>query len=322
MPITFDDPVVRDADALLDAVDSTVGWVTTEPHGLPVSLLSALRWRMCGDIHLFSQGWMTGFPDGPELLGALASEVRPLDPAFADLVLWVASRGARHRDRDENEPFASVVNLVGRTFRPAADVVTEALAARWPDGRVLEAGPTPRYTPAGLGERPRVSLDPALGPEQARTVVAGALFRAGATDEELESCFAEMWEAGTELPEVLARWVLLEGAPSLDELRAALFPPHPLALLLGHEVEPWGAVHVFPADRWEELVAALEPWSFVRCEASPEVTLGLRIRGALRMDAEGLVVRGETLSSEDRALLEVAAQTGHAVVICGEGAPT
>jgi hypothetical protein len=282
--------------------------------------------------HVWIQRFAEGPLDGPGLVARIAEAGRGIDSEVAELLLWTAGRGAAVRDGDRGEALFSVVPLVWTPAWPEVSVFARAVVERWPSnldpsalgaptssravtepdeqGRVRYPGCAVGFTPAGASCATRARGDPIA-------TAAHALWRAGASDDELDAFFWETGDAGRQLPEVLARWVLFDGDGGdrgrFDALRREL---DPLAEALGVETTDGElVVRVEDVDAMESRLASLPA---VRVRTSPGKHLSAGLRAALRAGPDVILVEAADIASDEdaRALLQVA-RTGHILVVGG-----
>lgn len=269
--------------------------------------------------HLWVQGWcLERGVDGPAALAAIAEEGRGIDGVVADLLRWTALRGAWARSGERPDALFSVVPEVWLGAWDRVKAFAEAISARWPE----ELDPFAMTAPAPWSRagrkgpiRPDWGAEPAY--ESAVETAAHALWAGGASEDELDGFFRES-SGSADLPAVLARWV--EIAPEEQgRLRAAIHPPDPVAGLFGLDKIAFPSLLRVPEAREAEARGAAAHYRYVSLEPSADRPFGLALRSALRQDPDLLVARAGDVGASDLDLLITAMETGHAVLLIGDG---
>ncbi|MDY7229589.1 hypothetical protein [Hyalangium rubrum] len=277
------------------------------------------------------------------VLAALTRMHAALDPDMASVLLETFQQV----ERCNGEPGALPRHLDALLWeRPLRRVgFGLAVAARWD----ADADPfqlTPQWDP------PRPTLAPVEGPVRYPGVAVGltergahldvrmenfdtfdflnvqgavvrGLWRAGATDAELERFLRETDDDRKHVGEVCARWVSFDGdggdAARFQRIRDVLYPPDPF-LSWFPEVKGWHGLFSLPKDFIERVEKGLKGTNYHRLE-QPAAELRDAVRAALRWDPDAIgVLQGETLSPADADVLELlvnAALTGHRVIVFG-----
>lgn len=293
--------------------------------------------------------WIQGFidpgrlpEDCPRLLAALAEVGRPLDDEVAELLRWTAERAEGVRDGTGGEGVMSVVPLVwSAVWTGRVPEFAYALVERWPadlDPTAIEPGPWartvvaphegegPRYPECRVGYTGRAvgcALQAAPHASAIAETTAYALWRAGASNAELNRFFFDDSGAGRQLPEACARWVCFDGdggdPERFDLLRRAL---DPLASLLGVEHTEGSLVVRAAADDLEGLQARLgEFCSARRAEPSAEGDLAASVRSLLRMDVDVILVDAADVSTEEHVEALFQSACVGVIVVLGGDAP-
>jgi hypothetical protein len=156
-----------------------------------------------------------------------------------------------------------------------------------------------------------------------RGAVARGLWRAGATDEELERFLSEADDERKNLGEVCARWICFDGdggdAARFQHIREVLYPPDPF-LSWFPETKDWHGLFSLPKDFIERVEQNLKDMNYHRLN-QPAAELRNAARAALRWDPDAIgVLQGETLCAADGEVFELlvqAALTGHRVIVFG-----
>jgi hypothetical protein len=287
-------------------------------------------------LHIWVQGWCDGSrPDGPAAVSQLAEAGRRLNPLVADLIRWTGFRGVSRR--------GGLVTVVPEVWYGTwNDVVPEfltALVERWPEGVDPIALPQPppwsraEIAPASAGPRyPQVRLGltgagvdgvPEVAPNREIDAACFALWRVGASDQELDDFFHEVRESGRDqsLHRVLARWIPIDGRPAddaaLERLRARLYPRHPLEIEAGAEKLEWPTLVLLAADRLEPVAAALDDPGTIRIMPTAEISFEKCVGAALRQDPDILLVDARDLPESGVEILVRSLLTGHVVAVCG-----
>jgi len=156
-----------------------------------------------------------------------------------------------------------------------------------------------------------------------RGAVARGLWRAGATDEELERFLSESDEDRKNLGEVCARWICFDGdggdAARFQRIREVLYPPDPF-LTWFPETKEWHGLFSLPKDFIGRVEQSLKQANYQGLK-QPAAELRDALRASLRWDPDAIgVLQGETLSPADVDVFELlvkAALTGHRVIVFG-----
>ena len=145
--------------------------------------------------------------------------------------------------------------------------------------------------------------------------MAWALWKAGATDEELETFFATWCSSIIDEVEVLCRYVSFDGdggdAARKTAVQRLIKPEHPLTSWLGEAPPSYGVLLV---DTLEEVETRLGGWFGVRVEG-PSLTEGLK--RALRSDPDVMLIDGSLVDADSIETIAMASLTGHLVFISG-----
>jgi hypothetical protein len=317
-----------EACAKLTAVER-VEWIVGE---LLVSMLDK-------KLHIWVQGWCSGGAlDGPAAVARIAEAGRALDPVVADMARWTAFRA-------ESRPgglFTVVPEVWNGHWTGVVPPFMKALVARWPEGLdpltlpepppwsrpvVAPAAAEPRYPGVRVGLTDAAkdcALTAPAEPDLAVEVVAFALWRGGAPDEELDAFYEELGRSGDRLPELFARWIAVDGvaadAAKLERLRALYHPRHPLELETGVDKLRWPSLVLLSAERLEPVAAALADARTVRLQPTAERSFDACVRSALRVDPDVLLADARDVTESCAPALLTALQTGHVVALCGASA--
>lgn len=187
---------------LEDAKTVEAGYAALPPELRVIWQLSELLSHgTSGGAHRYCQSWNTGPLDGPMLLARIAEKIRTHDNGVAELLRWVAARGAKYRRDGGNEPFSSPVNDVIEKYYDPYRFALFAIAESWPDNLEAESLPEPPAFNPAWGEAevaeveaerakppPPHPLEPVLG--EALSPTGGIVYLAEARRAELEPIFA------------------------------------------------------------------------------------------------------------------------------------
>ncbi len=291
------------------------------------------------NFHLWIQSQAQRDLDGPRWVAAIGRAMEEIDPEVGRLVRWTAERGRAVRAEERGEPMFSVVTPIWEALGERARVVLEATIERWPDSLELASLEAPamverelqepaadgcRYPGCAVGftESANERCETiASGPFEARSAALLALWRHGASDEELDRFDEEVPTSAEGLPAALAEWVDFDGAgeslrpEQMMELQRAL---DPIGQILG--VTDWGSggLHRVEADRLDGLAEQLQPYDAARILPDEEAGFLARLRSCLRMDPSVILMDSAHIQTEDDVELIVRAiQTGYMVVLGG-----
>lgn len=344
---------LRDRQALRDAVDAKLGrgsHLTPGQAWDALSNLERVEWILGEfwfgiqghNFHLWIQGQAQRDLDGPRWVAAIGRAAESIDPEIGQLVRWTAERGRAVRAEERGEALISIATSVWEPVLDRAAEVLKNVVERWPEDLELadlEAGDPPvrpivapaqdgcRYPGCAVGFTAHATdacSVVAAHPQDARSTVMFALWRHGASEEEIERFDQEMPSGDAELPEALARWVDFDGAgpevpdAQLDELRRAL---DPVAQILGVETTDGMQLHRVKMGDFERLAEELKPYGAIRVAPDDEAGFKVRMTSALRMDASMLLVDSFDLQADEEVTLVLHAIWTGSVVILGGNAP-
>lgn len=273
-------------------------------------------------LHIWDQSFAQGAYDGPRTVAAIAHMSRSVDPVIADLLLWtvewVRTRGVPMtvvvpelwalRANEARRFLIEVAERWPENLDPAS--VIDPPAYRRPERREVAMG----FTAQGAHCAEQCALEGQPRDDLFRTV-ALALWKAGATDEELETFFVTWCSGSVDEVEVLCRYVSFDGDGGDPARKTAvqklIKPEHPLTTWLGEEPPSYGVLLV---DTLEEVETRLGDWFGVRIEG---LSLTEGLKRALRSDPDVMLIDGSRVDAQSIESIAMASLTGHLVFISG-----
>ncbi|MGE0494859.1 MAG: ATPase, T2SS/T4P/T4SS family [Vulcanimicrobiota bacterium] len=319
---------VRTHQSVRDAVDQKLGYGSGLTHHqawakldnvekvawlLGELLISLLDHRL----HIWHQN-LSG-PEWDPIYEGLAEIGRPLGEETADLLRWTIQNAQR------GVAMTSVIPCVWSVaWNPGW---TYSLVERWDENlspESLKAPPFTRATVAPAAGRPRypdcrlvVAELPQLTIGDLIETTSYNLWKAGASDQELDDFFAGVSRRPSGICQSLGEWVHFEG-----DAQVVARQLDPLATALGLDSSEHEFCALTPVGTLDQLEARLANFNAVRLRLEAGETMGQKIRSALRMGVDLILLRAEDVrDQEEWDYLLQAALTGHILIIEGEAPP-
>lgn len=292
--------------------------------------------------HLWIQGQAERDFDGPRYVAAIGRVIEEEDAEVGALMRWTAERGRAVRVGERGEALFSIVPLVWEPALERAGDVLKGTIERWPEALELAemdaGGPysrdvtAPASSPAGsrypgcaVGFTEGASDRCDLRAERSDVALETALFalwRHGASDEELEELADQASQPGRSLGETLAAWVDFDGTgapPTEDALAAFARSCDPVAGILGLESSSQPTLHRVKTEQLDELAEKLKPYGGHRIQPTDEANFLAQARSALRMDPYLVLVdSADVVTDEEVSLVCQVIWTGMTVVMGGD----
>ncbi|MFN7133684.1 MAG: hypothetical protein ACK4N5_16525 [Myxococcales bacterium] len=283
-------------------------------------------------LYLWRDEWDGRQPDGFRAARQIFGYAQGLNPFAATMLGWAVDCAQVNRGKVMDEAVAGVC----AARRDELIAFVEAIVERWPgdlDPYALAGHiPPPRTVrppSSGAPRYPHASLALDDAPANIDAVldrVTFELWRAGASDAELEAFNRELKQADRALGGVIARWMSVTGASSPEHaehrLRERLFPLHPLNALLGVNgplTYPLVAIISEPDLRALEEKTDRRTSCTVRRRDGAE-SLTSAFRSALRMGMDELLVNAAELTDAEFDLMVMTLDAGMALVVGGRNA--
>lgn len=346
-PARLEERAVRDYASVRERIDALLGEgrCSVDQAARRLAPVERVTWALDelylamrdNAFHLWDQNWVSRDFDGPGLVSRIAVAAHALDPLVSDLIQWTA-RWAR-------EGGVALVSVASEVWLGAGEVgraFIHAVAERWPEALEPHLLPEPprwsrpllapsegpvRYPGLAIGFTPQGTGCPEQVPEKAssRRIAARVsflLWRAGASDAELEAFSREYEGAQTQEPEVLSRWILFDGdggdAARREALRERLYPQHPIAKWMGIARLPMPLILLVEDEDLEVLAPHLTRPEVEWIRPSPEYSLTQRLRSLLRQDPEWMMLSARELDADGAQLVLRGGMSGQSVIL-GDG---